>query len=289
MLQGVACERHVAAGRHPAQRLREYQYHQGADDEHRHGERERRQVAADTIKRAVAPDCREQSAGDAEQHGEDGGHSDQFERARQAASDLAGDGAAILQRLPQVAAQQMAEVVDVLGQNWAIEPKLLMQFGHGGRIGRDTALRQQQFCRIAWHQADSQEHDGRDGPDQQDGNADAPRNPEHQVIPALAGDFRCIVRSAGSGLFQRGAGVEGQRAGKVMEAGHLFAHRVALCAEAEADDRCLIQENLLQFGVDRVSPGIIEFRASCRQQFVDLRDIEPEAADVRDGQIAGKE
>ena len=98
MPRGILRERHVAARRHPVQVLRENQHQQRAEHEHRHREREcrqRRRRGDRTRRRGrIAANS---PAGMPSDHRDDRRSNDQFERARQARGDLAGDRRAILQ------------------------------------------------------------------------------------------------------------------------------------------------------------------------------------------------
>ncbi len=97
----------------------------------------------------MAADGGEQSTRNADQHGEQSREPDQLQRAWQPATDLAGDGTAVLQRSAEITGEHVSEVVDVLGENGTIEAELFVQFGNGRRIWCDPALREQRFGGIA--------------------------------------------------------------------------------------------------------------------------------------------
>src|SRR3546814_14843121 len=78
-------------------------------------------------------------------------------------------------------------------------------------------------------------------------------------------------------LFEGEPGIEAERAGEVLEAGHVLAHGVALAAPRQASDRHLLDRDRLQLLVDRLALVLVDLHPAGLQQLgeaVDLRSEE---------------
>jgi hypothetical protein len=179
------CERNVAAGWDEAQNLREDEHQQRAHHEDRNGQRHGGHEARDPIEGPAAPHRRNQTRWQSDEERQERRGADQLEGTRQALRDEPTDRAAVDQRHPEIAAQQAPHAVPVLLENRPIQAELSSQLLHDGGIGRDPALGEKHLSGITRHHLDRQEHDRRNDPDEDEGDCDPFRDPDHGAAPSL--------------------------------------------------------------------------------------------------------
>ncbi len=177
MLAGVLREGHETARRHQTKRLRQQEDQQRPDDEDRHGEQERGDPGGDAIKGAAAMDRGIDAGGHADHERDQRPRQDQLQRARQPEPDLLDDGIVVDQRGAEIATRQSRQELAVLDQDRPVEPELLAQLLHRGRVGHRAGGREQQLGRVPRHHVQRQEHDRRNDPGHRQGQEKPPSEP----------------------------------------------------------------------------------------------------------------
>jgi hypothetical protein len=188
-------EREHATGREPAQRQREHVDHRQAEEEVRNRDAQERRPDHAVVGERVPPPGRVDPDRDGDQVGDDERRTHQQESRADPVGDQLGDRLAVLERDPEVALEQPAEPVQVLGEHRLVEP----EFGLGpGDVLGGRGRREEQVGRTARGQVDDEEVDH--GDPEQDRYAD--QQPADQVgdhQPATA--FAAVV-SMDSGKWQ---------------------------------------------------------------------------------------